>query len=377
MKKFGLAIPPPHQNNRLVSNSYLDSGRTLVEMLSVLAIMGVLSLIGLYSYRQAIAKMHANKLIYEANKRATVVSTQIIFVNGKGNLNEFTTNEFGYGTFPTGEITPHGEQFDISITGVAKDICQKMQNNVGGMIVGFAPETCTEENTIALTYNNDLSETPMVSNGSGSARTPLPEDGPAADDGTTCSGERKGECQVCNNGVYIDSDAYCLTHGGGSCIAGECKTLGCTSNGDCRTIDPDNCGNGECFCHFKNNVDNCTGPLTSGTCTLKSTKYARTVTLNGRDYIIGSYNGTKNLDWYSAKNFCAAYGQRMMTLAELGCTTSSCPSDSLYTQIYTALGGASTWALDESSNCRTYYVSGTNRVSPCTKSDGYALVYCH
>ena len=353
-----------------------ESGRTMLEMLGVFAIMGVLSLIGLYSYRYAITKLHANELIYEANKRATVVSAQILFVNGIGNLNEFTANEFGYGTFPTGEIMPHGEQFDISITGVAKDICQNMKNNIGGVIVGFSPETCAEENTITLTYNNDLSEAPIENSGAGGVRVPLPEDGLTADDGSACSGERKGECQVCNNGVYVDSDAVCIAKGGGMCIDGKCKTLGCLSNGDCRSIDPTNCGNGECFCHFKNNVDNCTGPLTSGTCTLKSTKYLRTITLNGHDYVIGSYNGTKNLDWYSAKNFCAAYGQRMMTLAELGCTSSSCSTDSLYTQIYTALGGASTWVLDERSNCWTYYVSGTSRVSPCTKSDGYALVYC-
>ena len=357
-----------------------ESGRTLVEMLGVLAIMAVLSLLGLYGYRQAIAKMHANELIYEANKRAAVVSAQIIFSHKNGNLNEFTMNEFGYGVFPTGDIVPHGEQFDIQVTGVSEQICKHMRNIAGGIIVGFSPETCDDDNTITLTYNNDLTETPMASSGSSSGgRTPLPEDGPTGDDGSTCSGERKGECQVCNNGVYIDSDAVCVAKGGGMCVDGECKSItGCLSNGDCRNLDPDNCGNGECWCYFANHTTICGGPTGPGVCKPKTYLWRGMATVDGHTYISG---GDTNLDYWSALNFCRVHNGRMMTIEEFGCEGMDyCEGDDLlYTKIRQQLPSkkGSTFTTEVQSSCETRYIRYSNfHIEPYTRACSACQVIC-
>ena len=54
-----------------------EMGRTLVEMLSVLAIMGILSITAVWAYNNAMNKHKANTLIDEAQKRAVVVAAQI------------------------------------------------------------------------------------------------------------------------------------------------------------------------------------------------------------------------------------------------------------------------------------------------------------
>ena len=43
-----------------------ESGRTLIEMLSMLAIMGILAMVGIKGYTYAITKHKANELVYEA-----------------------------------------------------------------------------------------------------------------------------------------------------------------------------------------------------------------------------------------------------------------------------------------------------------------------
>ncbi len=53
-----------------------QSGRSMVEMLGTLAIIGVLSVVGLAMYKVAISKHRANTLLNEANKRAAIVAMQ-------------------------------------------------------------------------------------------------------------------------------------------------------------------------------------------------------------------------------------------------------------------------------------------------------------
>ena len=50
-----------------------EVGRSMVETLGMLAIMGVLSIVGIWAYGIAMNKNKANNLIQEAQKRAVVV----------------------------------------------------------------------------------------------------------------------------------------------------------------------------------------------------------------------------------------------------------------------------------------------------------------
>ncbi len=55
-----------------------ESGRSMVEMLGVLAIMGVLAIGGIAGYRYAMDKYNANEILNEVRKRAVTASQQRI-----------------------------------------------------------------------------------------------------------------------------------------------------------------------------------------------------------------------------------------------------------------------------------------------------------
>ncbi len=65
-----------------------ESGRSMVETLGVLAIMGLLAVGGIMAYRYAVDKYNANEIINEVKKRAIVASQQRI-QNQQIDLKEF------------------------------------------------------------------------------------------------------------------------------------------------------------------------------------------------------------------------------------------------------------------------------------------------
>ncbi len=139
-----------------------ESGRSMVEMLGVLAVIGVLSIGGIYGYTTSMAKSKANTLLHEASLRATSVSIQM--VNKKDpNISEFNTS--GYGTFSTevkndlGQIAKHTDNyFVLSVSGVEKDVCKhaKLSAGVGTSIFAFYPEECVDNATVSLVYQKEL-----------------------------------------------------------------------------------------------------------------------------------------------------------------------------------------------------------------------------
>ena len=357
-------IPDQVRNDGIGS----ESGRSMVEMLGVLAIIGVLTVVGITGFRHAITKHRANELLNEANKRATVVAGQLSLMGlPTGSLNEFTQNEFAGGTFKTGQVSTQNGTFKIGIDHVPDDVCNQMQGMTGGVVIAMTPCTTGDDNSILLTYNNDLSENEVGDEDAGGyARTPVLEDGLLTDDGSTCTGERKGECQVCNQGVYIDSDAVCVDKGGGMCVDGTCKVAGCLSNGDCPRLNPTQCGNGECYCNVFTDVNAYTGPTRTGKCMLKSAHFVGEVTIDGHTYVYGTYTGSggKTLDWWSSKNFCAAYGKRMITLADV--------------QPLSKLSGYCTWFLDLANDHQAAFVEGGGGFHPgVNRNDGYSCVLCY
>ena len=62
------------------SNAHNERGRSMVEMLGVLAVAGVLSIGGVAGYRYAIDKMNANDIINEVKKRAVCDNTEYKWV---------------------------------------------------------------------------------------------------------------------------------------------------------------------------------------------------------------------------------------------------------------------------------------------------------
>ena len=152
LEKFGALCAP-------------ESGRSMVEMLAVLALIGVLSVAGLAGWKMAMTRHYTNILFNEAQKRATIISGQI----GAGqtpSLSGFTDNETSAGTFGTDVVMlEEDRQFGIPVSGVEKSVCENLQKNIGVdydfiQRLGSVNEpsksfgSCGSDNEFLLIYNN-------------------------------------------------------------------------------------------------------------------------------------------------------------------------------------------------------------------------------
>ena len=136
------------------NNTQNESGRSMVEMLGVLAIIGILSIGGLSGYSRAMKKYRANELINEASRRAISVAEQFMYGN-TADLGEFNNNTFKAAEFATDPITKDvNNQFELAfVTGKIpdEDTCEQMKDlTENGSIMKFADD-CSK-----ITLNADL-----------------------------------------------------------------------------------------------------------------------------------------------------------------------------------------------------------------------------
>ncbi len=199
-----------------------ETGRSMIEMLGVLAVMGVLSVAGIAGYNSAMNKHRANELLNEASKRAVVVAGQ--FLNrDTASLAEFSGhNSVAGATFTDTTATKDANnQFTLTITGVSEAVCNHMQNMKTALIQKFEPSDCATTATVKLTYNADLSvensSAPSGGNESGTTTPQSPTCDPECTGGRECVADNTcacpddkpiwngSECQVkatCDAGQY-------------------------------------------------------------------------------------------------------------------------------------------------------------------------------
>ena len=206
-----------------------ESGRSMVEMLGVLAIIGVLSVAGIAGYTTAMNKHRANQILNGASVRAIVVSTQIQRGSAAPTLSEFTDNEVGGAKFGTEVKNAAGtadwnkdtdKRFSLTLTGLNEDICTQMKAMIGeNGIIREIDDGCT-----TITYNNDLTATTFITDNKDS--TSCESAGGAWNASTKtcgCPGRYTGSnCEIaptsCPTGSTLTED-------------GKCKW--CPDNGDC------------------------------------------------------------------------------------------------------------------------------------------------
>ena len=177
----------------------IETGRSMVEMLGVLAIIGVISIGAIVGYTYGMNRYRTNEILDGANKRAYTISTQ----DSMGiplNLSEFSNdNVTAGGTFSPTVEDWEGE-FGITVSGVSKDVCENLIRMMGDKTTlraitktsdektDLAPGDCASPtNDLFLVYNKEMS----------------------AEDSAN-SGRSDG-------GAYIP--AYCVTH------TDECRTI--------------------------------------------------------------------------------------------------------------------------------------------------------
>ena len=283
-----------------------QKGRSMVEMLGVLAIVGVLSVGGISAYSKAVEKHKANEALHKASMMATTVSAFAMTNDGKlpTSITDFANS--GYTT----TLTDNGTQFNLKLSGIGFDVCTQMKNAKGGMVRDVR---CDESGDATITYYKNLATNDEEGKNSPTGPDPACV-GVTCPDGSTCS---RGQCQ-CSNGLFVCGTQCCAEGtyctgpdtGVSSYTCAE-PTGECTKNSDCKDAE----GNVDTSKYCKLSADDCSS-LTGGTCTAKETLTPYTLNLPGGDLTL--YKGSVHINWWSASNLCQAYGKQMVTMADLG-----------------------------------------------------------
>ena len=141
-----------------------ESGRSMVEMLGVLAIIGVLSVGGVAGYNFAMTRYRANEIIESVKQRATVGSGQYLQGMEAINLSEFPNTILEYETdwFNEG-LNGEKDLFSIDVKEVPQAVCQDILDRnwtwPAGIFVNERAIPCPEGNSkMTFVFAADLNE---------------------------------------------------------------------------------------------------------------------------------------------------------------------------------------------------------------------------
>ena len=166
----GLRAGIQRDNNLMPKTfQFAQSGRSMVEMLGVLAVIGVLSIGGIMGYNYAIAKTKSNSIMNELTLRAMALSASLErttpTVNTPLTMEMGTVFQMGYAT--TAKMSVNPEYFEITVQGVDKKICELTLTDynlsaftiVNNALYENSTAVCNDaENDMIFVYKKDLGE---------------------------------------------------------------------------------------------------------------------------------------------------------------------------------------------------------------------------
>ena len=134
-----------------------ETGRSMVEMLGVLAIIGVLSVGGIAGYTSAMNKHRANDTVQRLMRRAVIISSQKQ-LGQRATLSGFDNNDGAYAISLSAGEAASSPTFTLQAANVPEDVCQKLLD-LSWPSATLSPKTCASgTQDITFTFNNDLSE---------------------------------------------------------------------------------------------------------------------------------------------------------------------------------------------------------------------------
>ena len=145
-----------------VKNKTNETGRSMVEMLGVLSIIGVLSVGGISAYSTAMEKHKANELIAATMQEAVLISAQL----ATGNTNP-TLSGINGSLFSSASSVANSDNFKITLNSVDADICTKMKSMLGvSSMVHAISDNCGE-----MIFNKNLTPKAVTQAGGNSGGT--------------------------------------------------------------------------------------------------------------------------------------------------------------------------------------------------------------
>ncbi len=320
---------------------FSQSGRSMVEMLGVLAIIGVLSIGGIAGYSYGMNKYRANETINDVNLRAMDVISQLT-QGGDPNLSAWaTTTSSGYPISLNKDYAPMN--YYIKVEKVPFEVCNIISETMPEtveILVDNGDSKCADGlNAMEFSFAGFEEGAPA-----------LTQTDDACESDTDCT-----ECQVCQGGYCANLTDNTMCAGGyceqGVCMADggtvEMTRGGCTTDADCgdegcATCDGGSCSlswsgsctkngeSGQCYNGFCN-VGACTtnSDCKSGyycgdsnaSCTVENPSMCRELNFHKYPITYTDENGVKQsetyyvsnygMSWWDAKNACAKLNKNM------------------------------------------------------------------
>ena len=315
-----------------------ETGRSMVEMLGVLAIIGILSIGGIQGYTYAMNKYRANNVLNEMNIASLHLTTTLL--SSRNTPKMIALGE----PYDSGELANTGYSFDygcgndgtperacqqdeqgywVAIGDVPEKICQNilseakhLPNIVEQRLNDVAIEdgsACAENNEIMLLFNADGSGEFDENYGEGNQEDPEePEVTDNCPANTSVNGKGGFAKTLIDETTGEEIQCYCKDINTKYTDSETCETLPekCSKNTDC---------NRGYFCNISDPGSNsCTTNMTgmTGSCTevkLRSPNENKTPPFVMSDF---------GMTWWAAKNFCEALGKTLVDVNDYGCTTS-------------------------------------------------------
>ena len=359
-------------------NLQYESGRSMVEMLGTLAIIGVLSVGGIAGYSYGMDKYKANQTINDI----MLMGVDIITQTSRGavpTLSEWgTKTTVGY-DFTVVPNPSDDTQYGIQISGVPARVCKMVGDALKPMASVYVndDEHITEEdpcdesdnNTMEFYFATGAVETDGCKTdtdcGDGrycdiDTRICFRGDRPAGTYGKVCTDD--SDCGICGGTCYMGTcnmdqknGTNCSTDAisNGICYWGECLSQGCT-------YDKNNCKDTE-YCSSSSS-DCETEAFPNGAIGKCQTPDYVKYDIDGKAYYI-SYH---SMNWWDADASCKALGKKLgktMSLVnvyelviggwngESGKITLTPLAEQLFEKAWERVGEPSFWTINTKSTC--------------------------
>jgi len=270
----------------------LQFGRSMIEMLGVLAIIGVLSIGGLLGYRRAVNNHQANVILDDVNRFAFVILERSgLALDAEIDKGDFVESGI-YTLEGYQDIEPN--QFSITVSDVPEGVCEALLpkaavgyavrvkehgSDTGTLYDLFHTDLCHDNNDIVLYFGDtdDLFDFPECGR--------LPN---CAKYSSDC------RCIECESGYQLSKNSS-NNLDGQYCVANSCQSTGgeCTSNDDCcKSTD---------FCAFLDSSDCDKGPGTCTSLSLFGTGTGNYAKIINNEKFIRSEN---TMTWWTAEQWC-------------------------------------------------------------------------
>ena len=207
----------------------VESGRSMTEMLGVLAVIGVLSVGGIAGYTYAMNKHYANELLNGASQRAVILKAQKAAALSLS-LREFDGMEVAGGEFSLDVLEPDGA-IGISVSKVKGAVCKNLiqategtditiAKDDGETLTDITEEDCDDENDNNLVFVYRTGNGDGNSDDTGCSATQISCGGGCCPNTSECV---DNQCTLDELTCVVGEDMYCRqTDDNGDCIFYDC-----------------------------------------------------------------------------------------------------------------------------------------------------------